>query len=272
MAAGLTSCLEDQGYTDIVEAVGDKPIVSFFGNEGGAALVKSYKLGQAKTDSFAVNLGGSSVLDRDAPITVGFSQAVLDAFNAKQRAAGGAIFEALPSTYYTITPAQPVIKAGQRDAKFAVTVTLPVTHDLKKSYLIPVGITNAGDMAISQNLGFFTVDVKAASVYEGVYRSTGVFTHPTAGARDINKDKTLATINANTVQTEFADLGGSGWTMQLTVNADNSVKLTPTGAASAGTVQEGVNKYDPATKAFTLNYKYDGSGGFRVVTETIKIK
>ena len=51
-----------------------------------------------------------------------------------------------------------------------------------------------------------------------------------------------------------------------------NVTLTPQASANPGTTQVGKNVYDPATKTFTLNYQYEGSGGFRVISETIKKK
>jgi hypothetical protein len=118
-----------------------------------------------------------------------------------------------------------------------------------------------------------TVTVSVANLYSGEYQSTGVFNHPVAGPRDINRAKTLAPIDAQTVETEFADLGGSGWRMWLVVNGDNTVTLVPKGSASPGTVQFTVdsddNTYNPETGIIKLRYKYAGSGGDRVVNETL---
>ncbi len=115
-----------------------------------------------------------------------------------------------------------------------------------------------------------TITVAVANLYSGSYHSEGKFVHPTAGPRDINRAKTLAPIDAQTCETEYADLGGNGWKMWLRVNPDdNSVEIIPIAPASPGTVPNGDNFYDPATKSFTLNYKYAGAGGDRVVSEVI---
>jgi hypothetical protein len=272
LGVGLTSCLKDQGYTDIVNAVGAEPIVSIFGGAAGSNTVISFQIGVTRKITYAVNLGSPEPLDRDVTVTVGASPDVLARLNAARQAAGQPVYTALPTTSYKINPSQVVIKAGQRDANFDLEVTLPANHDLTKAYVIPVGITDAGGAKISSNQGYFGVDVKPANIYEGTYRATGTFTHPTAGARAINQDKTLATIDATTVATDFADLGGSGWKMWLQVKPDNTVVLIPKESANTGTVQEGENRYDPATKTFILNYKYEGAGGFRVVTEKIAKK
>lgn len=267
VGVGLSGCLKDRGYTDLLNAVGSQSLVTFAEGTGGTNKVVSFPLGKSYTYTAAVSLNSTDALSKDLTVTVAPSQAVLDAFNASQKAAGRPIYEALPTSYYKIT--NPVIKAGQRDASFDVVVTLPATHDLKKNYVIPLAITDASGAVISQNLGFLTIDVKAANEYEGTYASTGVFEHPTDGPRPIKEDKKLATINENTVETRFADLGSIGWMMQLVINKDNTVKLIPTGSSSTATVQFGENKYDPATKTFTLNYKYAGSGGDRVISEKL---
>jgi hypothetical protein len=76
-----------------------------------------------------------------------------------------------------------------------------------------------------------------------------------AGARAINREKTLLAISAYRCLTELGDLGGSGYDMYLVVNpADNSFTVLrgvtcPTDVFStAGKT----SYYDPATKKFYL--------------------
>ena len=59
--------------------------------------------------------------------------------------------------------------------------------------------------------------------------------------------------------------------MKITINADNSVTLVPAGATPNIDMSYGVNKYDPATKSFTLNYAYNTAAP-RIVRETITRK
>jgi hypothetical protein len=192
----------------------------------------------------------------------------LKSTNAKRVAAGDDAYEILPASTYTYT--NPVIKAGTRDANFSVNVKLPKTLDFSKEYVIPVGISDASGVKISGNLGFMNIFVGGApNQYEGAYQSTGYFSHPSS-PRDINRAKTIKTIDKNTSETEFADLGYIMW---LKVNKDNTVTIIPKGAAAdlAGPFEQtGVNKYDPATKSFTLNYQYNVAS--RVITEVIKKK
>lgn len=268
---GLSSCLEDKGYTDIINAVGAEPIVSIFGDAGGSLQTGKFKIDTAVVVTYQVNLGSINPLDKDLSLTMGITTAATDylkATNAKRVAAGDDAYEILPSSAYTII--NPVIKAGTRDAIFSVNVKLPKTLDFSKEYIIPVGITDASGVKISSNLGFMNIFVGGTpNKYDGAYTSTGYFSHPTS-PRDIMRDKTLKTIDKATSETEFADLGSPMW---LKVNKDNTVTIIPQGTAAglAGPFEQtGINKYDPATKTFTLNYQYNV--GTRVITEVIKKK
>lgn len=269
---GLSSCLEDKGYTDIINSVGAEPIVSIYGADGGALRVQDFKLGVAKEITYAVNLGSKDVLNKDVTVTLGISQTGLDFQNAKRKAAGDLNYAVLPATAYTITPSTVVIKAGTRDAEFKVKVIVPANLDFSNEYLLPIGITNAGDVKISGNLGFVNIGIGGLpNAYEGNYRSVGYFQHPTV-PRAIDLDKTLKSIDKTTVETQFADLGG--FVMWLKVNKDNTVTLIPKAGADglSELVQTGTNKYDPVKKEFTLNYQYVGGNGPRVIDEKITRK
>jgi hypothetical protein len=109
------------------------------------------------------------------------------------------------------------------------------------------------------------------NIYEGTYRSVGYFQHPTA-PRPINKTKYLFTVNANTVETELGDLG-SGTTIIITVNPDNTVSIEPGAAANPAThmiTGDPVynNTYDPVNRVFKLKYGYP-SDPTRIITETL---
>lgn len=257
----LSGCLEDKGYTDLLEAKGAQPIVSIFGGEGGnRTLGVNLSATPTRDTLFNVNVGSPEKLSTDVTATVAVNADLLK----------GTTYELLPAAAYTILSGQVTIKAGERDAPFTVDFNTSKI-DLTKSYALPLTITGASGAIVASNLKDAVFAIKVNNVYSGVYQATGVFSHPTAGDRAIKKDKTLATIDATTSETEFADLGAAA-TMQLKINPDNTVKLTPGGTANPGTVQFGVNTYNPATKTFTLNYKYAGAGGDRVITEMLKKK
>ena len=273
IALSMTSCLKDDAhFVDFTATapVIDIPTSAFYGvvaNQGLSIQTAPVSY------SFNVNLSGPQTLGQDVTVNLAVDPSVLTAYNA----ANGTNYQPLPAALYQFTATTTTIKAGQRLAPVALNffsgadkITDQVGYN-NANYALPIRVTGtSNNLAVSSNFGYKIISLKLKNQYDGTYAATGTFTHPVNGPRAINEEKELQTIDLNTVQTNFADLGGSGWLMQLRVNADNTVTLTPKGAASTATVQFGVNKYDPATKTYTLNYKYAGSGGDRVINETLK--
>ncbi len=109
--------------------------------------------------------------------------------------------------------------------------------------------------------------------YEGLYHSTGHFDHPTA-PRDLDLDKYYSSVDATTISGDHSDLGGNGYTITIKVNSDNTCVVTQyaSGSVLGEMVPGAINKYDPSTKTFTLNYRYMGGNGYRTISETLKLK
>lgn len=258
--------MDPDNSVNVIEFKNPSSFVSPYGSKY-ALYTQAFNLANENDYPITVSYSGAHVAPQDITVNLGTDPAALNQYNTEQ----STHYDLIPSNLYSM-PASVVIPRGQR----TVTVDLKLksnSFDFSKNYVLPIQIQSASTGTVSGNFGTILLNVNAKNNYDGTYRSTGYFTHPTASSsRAIDKDKTLATVNFSTVVTEFADLGGSGWLMWLTVNADNTVTITPKGSTASGVIQEGVNKYDPSTKTFTLNYKYSGSGGFRVVTETIKLK
>ncbi|MEZ0542383.1 BT_3987 domain-containing protein [Fibrella arboris] len=275
LALSLTSCLKDDAhYVDFAGAASviDIPTSAFYGVVANNGLtIQSTPLSY----SFNVNLSGPQTLGQDVTVNLAVDPAVLTAYNT----ANGTAYKPLPSTLYQLSTTSTTIKAGQRLAPVSITfysgadkITNPTAYN-DANYALAVRVTGTNNnLAVSSNYGYKIISLKLKNQYDGTYLATGVFNHPVNGPRNINEEKELQTVDLNTVQTNFADLGGSGWLMQLRVNADNTVTLIPKGAANTGTVQFGVNRYNPATKTYTLNYKYAGAGGDRVINETLTRK
>ena len=215
--------------------------------------------------TFNVKIASPNPPTQDIQVTLAVSDSSLTQFNNNN----GTDYVALPSATYKLLTPTVTVKAGTRFAPVSVQI-LPSQIDATKSYGLSIQIVSATGGAIpSANWGYLVLVPKIRNAYEGNYHSAGTFHHPTAGDRALNADKFLQTINPNTVQTTYADLGGSGYLMWLQINADNTVTVIPKGATPATATQFGTNTYNPATKTFTLNYKYPGSGGDRVITETL---
>ncbi|MDZ7900553.1 MAG: DUF1735 domain-containing protein [Arcicella sp.] len=266
LITGLYACSTDSENNPLASDA----TVSMAGTDAGTLVLKTYKLDVARIDSFTVSITSADLLKTDLPITLDISQAGLDLQNTKRKALGEVNYTVLPVNTYTISPNPVIIKAGTRTAKFFVKVNIPASIDFSNDYLLPVGISKAGEAKINSTLSFVNIAVEGLpNAYDGIYRSTGSFII-LGSLRAINRDKILKTIDKTTSETEFAD---SSFPMWLKVNKDNSVTIIPKEAAAAFPgpfEQTGINKYDPLTKTFTLNYQYNV--GSRVISEMIKKK
>jgi hypothetical protein len=269
-AIGLSSCLDDKGYTDLVNGVGnDKSYVSFFGDEAALRPVILEATDKPKYDTLVVSFASTTPPTQDVTVTVDFDAAAIAAYNKSN----GASFSTIPTSAFNIINKSVVIKAGKREAKIAYSL---VGKTLAKceSFLLPIAIktTSAGIVAGNYSTAYISAIVPE-NPFAGAYLATGVFTHPVNGPRDINEAKTLSTVDCSTVETNFADLGGSGWKMWLKINADKTVTIIPKGNANTATVQSGINIYDPVKKQFILNYSYPNAAtGDRVISEKITVK
>jgi hypothetical protein len=259
---GLISCVGDTSVPAVAE------VVNISGNIGGSSQIVAFKIDTLVEVKYKVFYESVNSLTKDLPITMGVTQGALDllkATNIKRATAGDDAYEPLPVSVYSFV--NPIIKTGQKEAEFSVKVKLIKTLDYTKEYVIPVGISNANGVKISENLGFLNIIVDGTpNKYQGDYKSIGTFGHPTT-PRKIERDKSLKSINKSTSETEFADLGYLMW---LKVNKDNSVTIVPQDAAAGlpgPFEQTGINKYDPLTKTFTLNYQY--YSGTRIISEKI---
>jgi hypothetical protein len=149
--------------------------------------------------------------------------------------------------------------------------------DASKKYAMLLVITDFGGFSKKHNdagasLDTLLITLGVKNQYDGDYTANGTisFPDPTSNRSWADRTKTLSTVNATTNETEAADLGGSGYMMYLKVNADNTVTVTPAPTAPNQTIQNnGPCTYDPATKTYTLNYKYIGGTGDRVIHDVL---
>jgi hypothetical protein len=114
-----------------------------------------------------------------------------------------------------------------------------------------------------------TTTVAVANAYAGSYQCVGIFHHPTAGDRPINREKFLTPVTATKCYTELGDLGASGYDIYIDVQSDNTVVVTtgPNAVTDVFMTAGEVNAYIPADKSFNLHYYYVGGTGNRVVEE-----
>jgi hypothetical protein len=270
-AIGLTSCLDDMNIED--QKYGMINLDAYKIVELPSASRSFSQLLQDKAISLnvlTVHLAAGEVAQEDITVTLSTDQtaAQVAAYNTANKAS----VEAFPAGKYTLpTPLTVVIPKGSSEGTLALNFNAK-DLDPAHPYALNFKITNVDKpgYTVSGNYNNTLVRISAKNAYEGTYKATGVFTHPTAGPRAIDRNKTVTTVNATTSRIEVGDLAGSGYYMYVQVNADNTVTILPdpTGATQ-DVFATGANTYDPATKTFTLNYAYN-SAAPRRISETVK--
>ncbi|WP_198651893.1 BT_3044 domain-containing protein [Chitinophaga deserti] len=175
-------------------------------------------------------------------------------------------YNQLPADAYTMTVNTVSVPAGTRSVPFVVKVNSSKIPDLSKKWMVGFQLTDPSGAVIASNLGKVFIEVVVRNAYHAYYRATGVFHHPVNGDRPIDMRKELITTGPNSVIAYLGDLGPD-YQMVLTVNADNSVTITPAGDTPNIDQHWGVNRYDPATHTFHLHYSYNTAAP-RIVEET----
>jgi hypothetical protein len=174
---GLSSCLEDTGYTNIFDGENkDIPIVSVGQSEYGTN-VKTVEIQEGFQNlTFPINIARAK--SGTTNVTVELNTALLDEYNEAELAAAiaeghGASFvpfEMLPEGSYQIPSSTISIPEGQLDTDFVVQVNSTLL-DLTKKYLVPLRITNADNGAVvASNLNTSYLAVVVKNKYDGHYK------------------------------------------------------------------------------------------------------
>ncbi|MDB5287997.1 MAG: hypothetical protein JWR05_2946 [Mucilaginibacter sp.] len=272
-ATGLSSCLKDNAH--YVDFAGATPLIELpsAANVGGSGgLFQSVALTASATPvpiNLAVNLAAPKTLGSDVTVKLSVDAAALAAYNT----ANSTSYVLLPAAAYSSTLTT-TIKAGTNLTNLVINVNTGSIDPSITTYALPLTITDGGGQQIS-NYKTVIYNVQVKNVYDGAYSATGSisFPPPTIGRSWTNRAKTLTTVNATTSVTEAGDLSPNGFFMYLKVNADNTVIVTPSPSSANQTIQNnGSCTYNPTTKTFTLNYKYVGGTGDRVISEVIALK
>jgi hypothetical protein len=138
--------------------------------------------------------------------------------------------------------------------------------DFTQNYAFALKITAANGAVIASNLDEALVTIVLKSIYAGNYHASGVRIHPVLGTIPFDYKVEMNTVNKTTIDgNALADLTAD---LQLQVNPDNTVIVTSAAQTTTANTVGAVNKYDPATKTFTLNYQYNLAAP-RVMHETM---
>jgi hypothetical protein len=168
---------------------------------------------------------------------------------------------------FTITYADLRKDLSYKDTN-GVTVTLPTDETL-----LPIGdyweLSYTSVMADGREvINNATTNISVANIYAGFYQCDGVFHHPTAGDRTINEEKFLTPLSAYSCSIPAGDLGGSGYSVTITVDpATNDVSFSNGSPTDMFAQTDKRSYYDPGNGHFYLYYFYVGGTGNRVIDE-----
>ncbi|MFV0604743.1 MAG: DUF1735 domain-containing protein [Niabella sp.] len=283
----LQACLKGRDMVLDPVAV---PATVEFGNVAG--------LGSAPTDSFRLysvnyeispsailelplNYTGKNTASKDITVTVAVDAALLSSYNTVK----STNVTLLPSTTYSL-PLTAVIKKGTR------TILLPIDFKVDQisptgSFALPLQISDASGEIISKNFGRIIISVTPKNIYDGSYKVVSGevirYTNPTTPANDAlsgsmagNPNVTLTTVGAYTV--ELGNMRWAGGTsgigginnLRATVDpATNLVTMAAIGNATLANIPGAINKYDPATKTFTLNFDWNQTSTKREIKNLV---
>jgi Domain of unknown function (DUF1735)/Domain of unknown function (DUF4361) len=205
----------------------------------------------------------------DIKIDIVKDNSLIDAYNAFN----GTAFDPLPVSAGNLAVTSYTVSSSKKTVK--VRLRVKPSELLGNFYAIAFRITTASQGEVSKMRNVYITELKVKNAYEADYDSEGVRTShggptpaaPVTGTFPWSFVKTLATVNANTCELETAD---GVDLMYLIVNPDNSVTITDSPNGGFITANDGPCTYNPASRTFTLNYKYfNSSGNLRRMTEVL---
>ncbi|WP_158617989.1 BT_3044 domain-containing protein [Chitinophaga lutea] len=272
VCAGIVSCDKEEGMNGAGQTIVSIPAVK----DSMIIVGVDYKNSPQALNVLEVVRAphNAAVLNGETSVKLSADPNLITKINASRHRT----FIPLPANSYTLDPSVPFAN-GVYDLKFpsgeiSKSIKININTgllDLTKQYAMPFVMTEAVNGVVTSSKKVALVEVIIKNEWDGKYQASGTFFHPVNGPRAIDEEKLLQTIGPRTVLANLGDLGGSGYQMKITINADNSVTLVPAGATPNIDMSYGVNKYDPATKSFTLNYAYNTAAP-RIVRETITRK
>lgn len=259
----LTGCLkDDDNYIDYTEA---PPAVQFlYAKHDGTRVIEAFDLAaEPQTMNLNVSLASNGPLSGAASAKVNLIANAAEQYNT----AHGTEYEQLPANTYSIPQNTVSIPAGQTSVNFQVKIQSDKI-DLAKKWMIGFQLADGSGAVVPANFGKIFIEVVIKNDWHGTYRAEGTFVHPSAGPRAISEDKELITTGPRSVMAPLGDLGGSNYYMIMTINADNTVTITPAGVTPNVDQSWGPNFYDPVKKEFHLNYSYNVAAP-RIVDEVL---
>ncbi|MCT1530785.1 DUF1735 domain-containing protein [Sphingobacterium daejeonense] len=219
----------------------------------------------------------------DVKVVVEVDNSLITKYNSTEETS----FVPLDPSKYTVSTYEVTIPKGDRSANFNVKL-LGDKFDFEKDYALAFRIKSVSEGTISGNFGHVVIATVPKNNYDGIYSSEDGFIQrysapgtPTTGDNlngtlKGNRDVTLSSVNGSTVSLTGLNwgnnAGGVGGVDYIQLMVDPATNLVTVSSTSNGTLKNTpgkVNKYDPATKTFTLNFDWNPATTPRVVTNMV---
>ncbi len=279
LSVAVTSCLKDKAFeSGTIQS----------GSGGSGADVKVVTLGITVSDTtnflqaayplgtndttvnlVPVELGGLSDASQDIHVTIAVNDQLVNDYND----ANGTAYTN-PGANVTIVNNVVTIPKGGRTGY--LQIKFKPNDLLNGDFAYGFVITSVAEAGYTiGNLDHGIVAIGPKNPYDGVYKSSGVFTHPAFGVLtwDFSKGltQTLVTTGLNSVSTTpIAATGVNfGVVFDITVNPDNTLVEVFNGVT---TPTPNSDHYDPATQTFYVSGSYVGGSGPRIYKATYVYK
>jgi len=289
----LSSCLKDEGFENGTYGMGGFAGGTFVAVPAASSspfsIALESKSGNQPLELFSVNYENVDKAPED--ITVTFTKD-----DAAVTAVGGLTL--LPASVLTFTSANPtvVIKQGTRVSPNFVCQINTGTLDPTKNYGMAFTISSVSKsgVAIAKNLKTVVYKIALKNQWDGIYTVvSGLVTRynsPGVPANDAlsgslagNSDVYLITSGVSELDIPASGAGSFRWSgnggiggidgLRMSVNGTtNQVTWSCSGNATLTNWAGKVNNYDPATKTFNLNFRWNPAAATREYTVVLKYK
>jgi hypothetical protein len=291
LALSLTSCLKDKGYEDnlygSVKNIEGKEYISIpVAAKMPNTLGLESKAGNQNVSLFVVSYDYVDPAPEEITATIAVNNAPVKGMDST------AVL--LPAGTYTLPSTTITVKKGERvSSQFVLSVNTS-TLDPTRKYGIGFSITavSKSGVAIPSNLKDAVYIFSVKNKYDGVYSVVSGFVQrytapgaPTVGdalngSLAGNPDVTLTTTGPNDVEITnirwgFPNSGGIGGIDNVRASIDpatNQVTMSALGNATLANWEGKENRYDPDTKTFYLNFRWNPSSNRREYSIQMKYK
>ncbi|ANI89925.1 hypothetical protein A9P82_11880 [Arachidicoccus ginsenosidimutans] len=289
LSVGFTSCLKDTDVAPLTGTDGSNDVIMFLdngGSTGGGATTFadpfplynfSFNLVN-DTAGFDVNVyyGPLNAAPQDITVQLALNKEAVDSFNIVNQIDSNSLYTVPEDDAIYSFPASVTIPKGQHLVKAHVVITGTPSYDYGANYALPISIVSTNYGIISSNFGTEINAFVVKNQYDGDYSieggtiqrysAPGVPTIDDALNGDLtgNPDVDLVTVGANTLEIQGLTWhGGSSGVagidnLRITIDpTTNLVTVKALGNATLANINGAVNKYDPDTKTFTLNFDWN---------------